>query len=192
MKHIPEPPKPPEIRRIHYPGFSKLEFYGFIAAVVIILACLLASCGARKVATDITSNKTVQDTKKYESVHREETNASKSTEAKTSLETNTSEGATTTNVKKYDAATGKLVEERTTVSNKKKSGTKQANETKYFEETQYHLVNMERTITTHVTVKEYSKSKKSDTNNKPLYWMLFGVGTICVLVWGGLKLLRQP
>lgn len=162
----------------------RLALYTAIALVPI-------GCGSRKVATDITSNNTTQYGKTQESTHSEETNTSKSTEAKTSLETNTSEGATTTNVKKYDKDSGKLIEERTTVSNKKKSGTKQGNETKYFEETHYRLVNMERTITNHVTVKEYSKSKKSDTNNKPLYWMLFGVGCVGMLVWGAVKWFRK-
>lgn len=153
----------------------RLILYTAIALVPI-------GCGSRKVQTSITENKTSQDTKQSESVQTTEVNTNKSTEAKTSLETNTSEGASTTNVKKYDKDTGKLVEERTTVSNKKKSGTKQASETRYFEQTQYRLVNMNRIITSHVTETSYSKDKET-SRNSTIWMVVTGLVSLFLGIW---------
>lgn len=152
---------------------------------------LVPACGSRKVMTDISKSEASQEVKKQEQLTTKEATQTKSTEANTSLETNTKEGEKVTSVKKYDKDTGKLIEERNVTDKRKSSGTKQKSSTRNFEETHYRLTDVRRTITHHVVVKTYDKSKETDSSNKPLYWVIFGIGSIAVLTWGVVRYLKK-
>lgn len=152
---------------------------------------LVPACGSRKVQTDISKKEASQEVKTKEQTTTKESTQNKTTEANASLETRTKEGEKVTNIKKYDKDTGKLIEERNVTDKRKSSGTKQKSSTRTFEETRYRLTDMRRTITHHVVVKTYDKSKESDSSNKPLYWAIFGIGSVLALSWGVVRYLKR-
>jgi mannose-6-phosphate isomerase-like protein (cupin superfamily) len=154
-----------------------------------VLLCLTVACGSRKVQTDISKNKTTQDVKSTEQVITQEGSQSKAIEANTGNQTSNSEADKITTVKKYDKDTGVLIEERNVIDKGKKSKTKQQTSTKNFEQTDYKLTDMRRTITTHITVKTLDKSKTTDRNSS-IWIVLSGLAGLALGIWLSPKVAR--
>lgn len=161
----------------------------FLHAVIVMVPL---ACGSRKTQTDISKVKIEESTKGEEQTKVEEKESGGTKEESKELITEYTENSKTTETKRYDAITGNLIEDSKTTekASAKKDSEKTASKTETYERQITKLTN--KLITTHVTITTKDKKKATDTNNKPLYWMLFGVGCFGILCFGAYKLITRP
>lgn len=151
---------------------------------------LVPACGSRKVQTDI--SKTEQ-----KDVAKEENKGNVVKESGSE----TKEGSTTQNdivkeqqesrIRELFDSNGNLQERITELLNSK--STDRTLITQYYTFRAYVFTdsNFHTTIYRDRTITVKTKQKSTDTNNKPLYWMLFGVGAIGMVVWGVVRYLKR-
>ena len=156
-----------------------------------LYACiaLVPACGSRKVQTDI--YKTEQ-----KDVTKEESKGNVTKESGSEAK----EGNTTQNdivKEQQDSRVTELFNENGTLKsritellNSRSTDRSVITQYKTFRAYVFTDSNFYTTIYRDRTITIKTKHKKTDTNNKPLYWMLFGIGAISVVVWGIVRYLK--
>lgn len=156
-----------------------------------VIAMVPLACGSRKTQTDISKVKIEESTKVEEQTKVEEKEYGTTKEESKELITEYTENSKTTETKRYDAITGNLIEDSkvTEKGTAKKDSEKTASKTITYE--RYITHNIYRNIDVHRTIDSKDKSKSTDTSNAPLYWAIFGIGTIAVLSFGAYKMITR-
>jgi len=160
-------------------------------STLITLAILLCvGCGTRKATVNLSKTDVKEE-------YKEVSSGNTSTSSTSTGSTETSEQVAKTDEKQesrtrelYDE-NGKLKERITELINSKSADkSKRSSVGRYDINTNTNTA-YTNTIYRTVTISDKDKSKATDTNNKPLYWMIFGVVAFGILVYGGYKLLTR-
>ena len=161
----------------------------------LLLYCLIAlvplGCGARKSSVKINDSKAVEGSKITEQVNTQESGTKSYSDTQTAQADKTKEGTKVTKETTYDPATGNKTSEKEMTETKKSVDRSTKLRVRTFEETYIRYVYLYRNIDTHRTRTTHVKDKDTDANNNALYWMIVGVLTFGIVVYGVYKYLTR-
>ena len=154
-----------------------------IAFLLLCTAMVPASCGSRKVQSNvaITENTAKSNVKTELEKESESVTKTQSESSETKGKVKESQETTTT-TKEFDPNTGKQTKETTTTNKTGKSASNSEKKNKTNVERYTHELEKLRIVTITIT-KDYSKNKNkaTDANNNALYYMLFALGGLIIL-----------
>ena len=150
---------------------------------------LVPACGSRKVQTDI-SNTEQKDVTKEESKGNVSTQSGSETKEGSTTQNDIVKEQQESRIRELFDSNGNLQERITELLNSKSTDRSVITQYRTFRAYVFTDSNFNTTLYRDRTITIKTKHKKTDTNNKPLYWMLFGIGAISVVVWGVVRYLK--